>query len=397
MQESILYAVYKPPENRLLIFADDTQPRWTTCSTMVDYMTVAFGDKFGNVLVNRLDAKISDQVDEDPTGAGILHEKGALMGAPHKTKMLAAFHVGDIVTGIHKISLVAGGREVLLYTCLHGTIGILVPFVSKEDVDFISTLEQHMRSEKLALVGRDHLAWRGYYVPVKAVVDGDLCEQFARLPAGKQAEHQNELSASVGGPVPFMRHKLFFLANYDRFHSTQTSGTSTFTVPTVLMKQGDFTELNGTGLTGTGANNPPLIFNPLSTSCVGSVCTRQPFQGLKNGVLTNNVIPSNYLSPISQYEQKFLPDPNLAGVANNFITSGFNGFDNWEIVAKVDYDVTSKQRISVAYTRGLRQSIGYGTVLPLPYSTAISSVLHPTMATVEHAWTLTPHIVNQFN
>ncbi len=198
IQESVFYAVYKAPENRLLVFADDTQPRWTTAVTMVDYMTVAAGDKFGNVFVNRIDSKVSDQVDEDPTGAGILHEKGLLMGAPHKSKLLAHFHVGDVVTSIHRVSLVPGGREVLLYTGLHGTIGMLVPFASKEDVDFITTLEQHMRSEQLSLVGRDHLSWRGYYVPVKAVVDGDLCEMYARLPGPKQSSIASELDRSVG-------------------------------------------------------------------------------------------------------------------------------------------------------------------------------------------------------
>ncbi|OCH91653.1 hypothetical protein OBBRIDRAFT_792005 [Obba rivulosa] len=198
MQESVFYAVYKAPENRLLIFADDPQPRWITAMTMVDYNTVAGADRFGNVFVNRLDPKVSEQVDDDPTGAGILHEKNVLFGAPHKTSMLAHFHVGDLITSIHKVSLVAGGREVLLYTGLHGTIGILVPFVSKEDVDFISTLEQHMRTEQLSLVGRDHLTWRGYYTPVKAVVDGDLCETFARLPASKQSSIAAELDRTVG-------------------------------------------------------------------------------------------------------------------------------------------------------------------------------------------------------
>lgn len=198
MQESLSFAVYKAPENRLLVFADDTQPRWTTACTMIDYMTVVGGDRFGNVFVNRLDSKVSEQIDDDPTGAGILHEKGILMGAPHKTKMLCHFHVGDLVTSIHKVSMVAGGREILLYTGLHGTIGILVPFVSKEDVDFISTLEQHMRTEQSSLVGRDHLSWRGYYAPVKAVVDGDLCETYARLPGAKQSSIAGELDRTVG-------------------------------------------------------------------------------------------------------------------------------------------------------------------------------------------------------
>lgn len=198
MQESVYFAAYKAPENRLLIFADDSQPRWITAATMVDYNTVAAADRFGNIFVNRLDSKISDQVDDDPTGAGILHEKGILMGAPHKTQMICHFHVGDLITSIHKVSLVAGGREVLLYTGLHGTIGILVPFVTKEDVDFISTLEQHMRTEQISLVGRDHLAWRGYYVPVKAVVDGDLCEMYAKLPGSKQIAIAGELDRTVG-------------------------------------------------------------------------------------------------------------------------------------------------------------------------------------------------------
>lgn len=198
MQESVSFAAYKAPENRLLVFADDSQPRWVSATAMVDYNTVAIGDRFGNVIINRLDSKESEQVDDDPTGAGILHEKGILMGAPHKTKMLAHFHVGDLITSIHKVAMVAGGREILLYTGLHGTVGILVPFVSKEDVDFISTLEQHMRTEQSSLVGRDQLSWRGYYTPVKAVVDGDLCETFARLPGPKQSAIAGELDRTVG-------------------------------------------------------------------------------------------------------------------------------------------------------------------------------------------------------
>ncbi|OSD08638.1 cleavage and polyadenylation specificity factor, A subunit [Trametes coccinea BRFM310] len=131
MQESIHYAAYKPLENRLVIFADDTQARWITATTMLDYDTVVAGDRFGNVFVNRLDPKVSEQIDDDPMGAGILHEKGDLMGTPHETRLLARFHVGDLITSLHKVSLVTGAREVILYTGLHGTIGALVPIVSK--------------------------------------------------------------------------------------------------------------------------------------------------------------------------------------------------------------------------------------------------------------------------
>ncbi|GAA5860506.1 hypothetical protein JCM3774_006190 [Rhodotorula dairenensis] len=196
-QESIYYAVYKAPENRLLIFADDTAPRWTTASTMVDYETVAAGDKFGNVFLNRLPKGVSHDVDDDPTGAGILHEKPYLMGAPHRTELVCHYHVGDIVTSLQKASLVAGGRDLLLYTGLLGTVGVLIPFVSNEDVDFFTTLEMHLRSEAPSLCGRDHLAYRSAYTPVKAVVDGDLCEVFRTLPMTKQAQIAQELERSV--------------------------------------------------------------------------------------------------------------------------------------------------------------------------------------------------------
>lgn len=121
---------------------------------MVDYETVAAGDKFGNFFINRLPKHVSEEVDDDPTGAGIMHEKSQLMGAPHKTQLVAHFHVGDIITSIQKVAMVAGGRDVLLYTGLMGTVGVLVPFVSSEDVDFFSTLEMHLRTEAPSLVGK---------------------------------------------------------------------------------------------------------------------------------------------------------------------------------------------------------------------------------------------------
>lgn len=216
-QESIHFAVYKAPENRLLVFADDTAPRWTTASTMVDYQTVAAGDKFGNLFVNRISKGVSDEVDDDPTGAGIMHNKSYLMGAPHRSELIAHYHIGDNITSIQKVSLVAGGRDVLLFTGIMGTVGILMPFVSREDVDFFSTLEMHLRTEApslvgkfvwtqriwsepsadVTMVGRDHLAYRSAYAPVKAVVDGDLCNQFGLLSMQKQASIAGDTDRTI--------------------------------------------------------------------------------------------------------------------------------------------------------------------------------------------------------
>lgn len=55
-----------------------------------------------------------------------------------------------------------------------------------------------MRSIGVSLTGRDHISYRGYYVPVKAVVDGDLCEAFASLPYAKQQSVAADLDRTVG-------------------------------------------------------------------------------------------------------------------------------------------------------------------------------------------------------
>jgi splicing factor 3B subunit 3 len=167
------------------------------CATMVDYETVAGGDKFGNLWLVRCPQKVSDEADEEGSGAHLIHERGYLQGTPNRLQIMIHFFSQDIPTSIHKTQLVAGGKDVLLWSGLNGTLGILVPFVSREDVDFFQSLETHLRTEDAPLAGRDHLIYRSYYVPVKGVIDGDLCERFSSLPADKKAMIAGELDRSV--------------------------------------------------------------------------------------------------------------------------------------------------------------------------------------------------------
>ena len=71
----------------------------------------------------------------------------------------------------------------------------------------------HLRQENPPLCGRDHLAYRSYYFPVKVCrsfvlvrscvligacvrqdcIDGDLCEQYTALPFEKQRTIAEEL------------------------------------------------------------------------------------------------------------------------------------------------------------------------------------------------------------
>ena len=178
VQESVVYVVYKYQDNLLIPFVDDVVARWTTCTTMVDYETVAGGDKFGNMWLLRCPQKASDEADEDGAGAHLVHERQYLQGAPNRATLMCHYYPQDIPTSIQKTQLVAGGRDVLVWTGLQGTLGIMIPFVSREDVDFFQTLEQHLRSEDAPLAGRDHLIYRSYYVPVKGVIDGDCKKIF---------------------------------------------------------------------------------------------------------------------------------------------------------------------------------------------------------------------------
>ena len=99
--------------------------------------------------------------------------------------MLCHFHIGETANTLHKCTLIPGGSELIVYTTLSGGIGMLVPFASREvcpppppltlsshlslpqDIDFFQHLEMHLRAEWPNLVGRDHLSFRSYYVPVK--------------------------------------------------------------------------------------------------------------------------------------------------------------------------------------------------------------------------------------
>ena len=214
-------------------------------------------------------------------------------------------------------------------------------------------------------------------------------------------DHQNEFSASFGGHVPGVK-RLFFFVAYDRYHSRTVANPQSFTIATPLERAGDFTELNGGvgtgGLTGTGANNPAIIFDPTSNVCVAGVCTRKPFQALKNGILTNNVIPDSYISPISKAMQAFLPAPtNASSLTNNYTAGLAGGFDNHLIDYRVDFDVSSRHRIS---TLGAIGTVGYVNnystpYLPQPYTGGTLATIFPKVFDIEDAYTISNSMVNQ--
>mmetsp|Transcript_25467 Transcript_25467/g.37560 ORF Transcript_25467/g.37560 Transcript_25467/m.37560 type:complete len:1258 (-) Transcript_25467:112-3885(-) len=193
MSESVHFVKYRRQDNSLVIFADEYSPRYMTTSCILDYDTVAGADKFGNVWVLQLPFKANDDID-NPTGSRLLWDQGLLNGAPTKAQLLTHFHLGEAVTSMVKCSFVPGGEEAIIVATVMGGIYAFLPFRRKDDVEFFQHLEMYMRQEWPSLVQRDHLSYRSYFQPVKDTVDGDLCEQYGRMPPSKQKEIADDLN-----------------------------------------------------------------------------------------------------------------------------------------------------------------------------------------------------------
>lgn len=208
------------------------------------------------------------------------------------------------------------------------------------------------------------------------------------VPAPKPVDHGNELSATFGGHVPGTKRVFFFVA-YDRYHSRTVRGPAVYTIPTLLERQGDFTELLGT--------STPSLFDPTTNSCTGGVCTRTPFQGTKNGVPTYNVIPSSMISPFAKAAQQYLPTPSNSSTTNNYLGSVPYGFDNFNIDYRVDFQINEKHRLS---TVGAMGKVGYlnnysAPYLPQPYTGGNLATIYPKIFDIQHVWTVNDHLVNQ--
>ena len=49
-----------------------------------------------------------------------------------QAELLCSYHIGETVNTLHKTTLIPGGSELLVFTTLSGSVGMLVPFTSRE-------------------------------------------------------------------------------------------------------------------------------------------------------------------------------------------------------------------------------------------------------------------------
>ena len=130
----------------------------------------------------------------------------------------------------------------------------------------------------------------------------------------KPEYRRNQYGGTLGGPV--VKDRTFFFADYQRQRQS-IARTVASTVPTLLQRQGIFTEAI--------AGRVPVIYDPATT--VGSI--RSPFAG--------NAIPSNRIDPVALSLLQRYPLPAAAGTANNYSrTDNENdNQDQWD--ARIDH------------------------------------------------------------
>jgi hypothetical protein len=121
-------------DRKLQLFpvAVDIQPRQLTAMCCYDDVTVAAGDRYGNVVLLRLP---DDVVAHYPWRVSHPPERGVHMPLTGHLIRVASYHTGETITGLTRHG------PALFYSTLLGQIGAFVPIAADEDYFWLATTE----------------------------------------------------------------------------------------------------------------------------------------------------------------------------------------------------------------------------------------------------------------
>ncbi|MEN6601880.1 MAG: hypothetical protein ABFD86_05640, partial [Bryobacteraceae bacterium] len=192
-------------------------------------------------------------------------------------------------------------------------------------------------------------------------------------PGFRPKERFNEEGGAAGGPVwlPKIydgRNKSFFYFTYAKIiQPASISINSGETLPTTLMKQGNFTQV-------------ATIYDPATTS--GN--TRLPFGG--------NLIPQNRWSNISKNILPFIPDPQTASVTGNYQYISRNNVNDYIWSIKLDHSITPNNRLAfwLSHEKQLTSTDQYW---PGPLSNGLDTYQQPDNYRVNHDYVIKPTLL----
>ena len=156
---------------------------------------------------------------------------------------------------------------------------------------------------------------------------------------------RNQFGGVVGGPI--VRDRTFFFVDYQGQRQT-IARTQISTVPTMLQRQGIFTEAIGSSV--------PVIYDPATTVSTGAgTATRTPF--------LNNSIPVDRMDPVALSLLSRYPLPTSSGTVNNYRRTADETVDQDQFSVRIDHRITMNDQVFGRLTRFRENFI---PVTPLP-------------------------------
>jgi hypothetical protein len=149
--------------------------------------------------------------------------------------------------------------------------------------------------------------------------------------------HQNQFGATLGFPI--LKNHLFYFGDTEA-NRISVGQTNVFSVPTALMRQGNFSELLNPSL--TGQSQPVQLYQPNSANA------SQPLTC--NGV--NNTFCSSQIDPVAQNILKMYPLPNANGgkTFSNLIENVARQDDTYQWDQRLDWNITAKDQAYARYS-----------------------------------------------
>jgi hypothetical protein len=148
--------------------------------------------------------------------------------------------------------------------------------------------------------------------------------------------HQNQFGATLGFPI--WKNKLFYFGDIEA-NRISIGQTNVIDVPTALMKQGNFSELLNTNLTG---QSPVTLYQPNSADVTQPLtCNGQP----------NTFCPSQ-INPIALKILNMYPAPNANGgkTYNNLVENVSKDDDTIQWDQRLDWNISAKDQTYARYS-----------------------------------------------
>ncbi|HEY7337585.1 MAG TPA: TonB-dependent receptor [Bryobacteraceae bacterium] len=204
---------------------------------------------------------------------------------------------------------------------------------------------------------------------------------------------RNDYGFSLGGPVwipkAYNGHdRTFFFFNWEQFRETAVTNNVPITVPTSLMRQGDFSQvLTGRKLGTDGLGRSIMentIYDPSTARIVNGVTYTDPY--------LNNAIPVQDLDPVALKVQSFIPPPTSSGLVNNYLPIYSNTRVSSIPSIKIDHSINARLKLS-GYWSDTATSAPNNGALTYPLGSGPSTNIRSESTRINVDYTITPTLL----